>query len=90
MAFENNDLKNNGKSKVDIIGTAEGIEHMLMLIVNIDFVYRKKVNHHGTEAEPPSIEKYLRTLMAKKLHSLRLFCKKQIKVNIIFEVSNFI
>ena len=33
MAFENNDLKNNGKSKVDIIGTAEGIEHRLILIL---------------------------------------------------------
>ena len=46
---------------------------MLILIANIDFVYRqKKGNHHENEAEPPSIEKYLRTLMAKKLHGALL------------------
>ena len=42
MAFENNDWKNNWKSKVDIIGTAEGIEHRLILVANIDFVYHRK------------------------------------------------
>ena len=43
---------------------------------DVDFVYRKKVNHHGNEAEPPSIEKYLRTLMAKKLHGALLVPQK--------------
>ena len=44
---------------------------------DVDFVYRKKVNHHGNDAEPPSIEKYLRTtLMAKKLHGALLVPQK--------------
>ena len=33
---------------------------------------KKLKNHHGTEAEHPTIEKYLRTLMAKKLHGALL------------------
>ena len=39
---------------------------------DIDFVYdtkrKRKRTIVGNEAEPPTIEKYLRTLMAKKLH----------------------
>ena len=76
MAFENDELK----SKVDIIGT---IEHRL---INSEYRLclpqekrqkkdkneKTKENHHGNEAEPPSIEKYLRTLMAKKLHGALL------------------
>ena len=37
---------------------------------------KTKENHHGNEAEPPSIEKYLRTLMAKKLHGALLVPQK--------------
>ena len=37
---------------------------------------KTKENHRGNEAEPPSIEKYLRTLMAKKLHSALLVPQK--------------
>ena len=44
-----------------------------LLGADIDFVYRKKKgNHHENETEHPSIEKYLRTLMAKKLHGALL------------------
>ena len=37
---------------------------------------KKLKNHHGTEAEHPTIEKYLRTLMAKKLHGALLVPQK--------------
>ena len=37
---------------------------------------KTKENHHGNEAEPPSIEKYLHTLMAKKLHGALLVPQK--------------
>ena len=36
------------------------------------FTAKKKGNHHENEAEHPTIEKYLRTLMAKKLHGALL------------------
>ena len=84
MAFENDELK----SKVDIIGT---IEHRL---INSEYRLclpqekrqkkrqneKTKENHHGNEAEPPSIEKYLRTLMAKKLHGALLVPQKHIYI----------
>ena len=48
-----------------------------LLGADIDFVYRKKKgNHHENEAEHPTIEKYLRTLMAKKLHGALLVPQK--------------
>ena len=37
---------------------------------------QKKGNHHENEAEHPTIEKYLRTLMAKKLHGALLVPQK--------------
>ena len=43
---------------------------------DIDFVYGRKWNNHENEVEPPSIEKYLRTLMAKKLHGALLVPQK--------------
>ena len=40
---------------------------------------RQKVNHHENAAEHPSIEKYLRTLMAKKLHGALLVPQKNFR-----------
>ena len=49
-----------------------------LLGADINFVYRnKKGNHHENEAEHPTIEKYLRTLMAKKLHGALLVPQKK-------------
>ena len=43
---------------------------------DIDFVYGRKWNNHENEVEHRSIEKYLRTLMAKKLHGALLVPQK--------------
>ena len=60
-------------SKVDIIPdiTGKSIYHTYRLCY-----LTQKENHHGNEAEPSSIEKYLRTLMAKKLHGALLVPQK--------------
>ena len=61
-------------SKVDIIPdiTRKSIYHTYRLCY-----LTQKGNHHGNEAEPSSIEKYLRTLMAKKLHGALLVPQNQ-------------
>ena len=43
---------------------------------------RQKVNHHENEAEHPTIEKYLLTLMAKKLHGALLVPQKSFFIEI--------
>ena len=47
-----------------------------LLGADIDFVYGRKWNNHENEVEHRSIEKYLRTLMAKKLHGALLVPQK--------------
>ena len=64
--------------RIDVVSTS--FDHDMPAGSGYRLCLKKLKNHHGTEAEHPTIEKYLRTLMAKKLHGALLVPQKFILV----------